>query len=86
MVFWWTGRGYLALLSLIGAYGVFGAIMSYSMGEDAFDRFPWLWGIALLSAAATWYLGCRVNGRSLRIESPRHLRSRLFYNAQHRFL
>ena len=67
MVFWWSGRGYLALLSLIGAYGVFGAIISYSMGEDAFDRFPWLWGIgAILSAAATWYLGCRVNGRSLR--------------------
>jgi hypothetical protein len=87
MVFWWTGRGYLALLTLIGVYGVFGVIVQFTLGEDAFDRWRFLWPIgAVISAAITWYAGCRLNGRSMDVPSPAALRRRLSYPAESRFL
>jgi hypothetical protein len=87
MVFWWTGRGYLALLSLIGVYGVFGAIVTFATGGDAFERWRWLWAVgAVLSAAVTWWLGCRINGRSYEIRSLKQFRRRLYYPADHRFV
>jgi hypothetical protein len=65
MVFWWTGRGYLALLTLIGVVGLFGAVLTLAFGEEVFERLPWLWGLGVqIPAAVNWYVGCRVNGRT----------------------
>ncbi len=40
MIFWWTGRGYLALLSLIGVFALFGALLTVAFGERIFDTAP----------------------------------------------
>jgi hypothetical protein len=85
MVFWWTGRGFLALLTVIGVFGAFGAIVSFSTGGQGMDRWPWLWGVGwLLAAAVNWYAGCRLNKRPL---DPRkgHTTGRFRYPARHRF-
>ena len=87
MVFWWTGRGYLALLTVIGVYGLFGAIVTFAIGDTAFERLPWLWGIgALLSAISTWYLGCRINKKPITLPRLSAFRKRLFYKPRNRFM
>ncbi len=87
MVFWWTGRGYLALLTTIGAVGVFGAVVTLAFGDQAFDRFPWLWTIAFcLAAAATWVIGSRINGRPVAWNRGQRSLGRLIYNAPNRFI
>jgi hypothetical protein len=82
MIFWWTGRGYLALLSLIGVFGLFGALLTLAFGEQIFDTAPWLWAIgAVIAAVVNWLMGCRVNrktGEECRawvLEEPAHLPS-----------
>jgi hypothetical protein len=87
MVFWWTNRGYLALLTLIGVYGLFGAVLTLMFGEAIFDQLPWLWGVAaLLSAVMTWYVGSNINGRSLKWPRRRAIKDRLIYPARNRFV
>jgi hypothetical protein len=85
MAFWWTGRGFLTLLTVIGVWGVFGAILTFAFGSDVLDRFPWLWGVGLLLAApANWWAGSRLNKRDLK-PFVRNVQWRYFYNARHRF-
>jgi hypothetical protein len=87
MVFWWTERGYLGLLSTIGVVGVFGALVTFAWGDSAFDTFPWLWGVAMLLAAiASWCVGRRINGRPLRPIRGTSFRNRFFYPARNRFV
>jgi len=87
MVFWWTGRGYLALLTTIGAIGIFGAVVTLAFGDQAFDRLPWLWTIAFfLAAAATWVVGSRINGRPVEWNRGQRSVRRLIYNAPNRFI
>jgi O-antigen/teichoic acid export membrane protein len=87
VIFWWTGKGYLALLTLIGVYGVFGAILTFAFGDQVLDRFPWLWSIgAALSAIVNWIVGCKVNKRILTPPRPQYIKSRLFYAAPNRFV
>lgn len=87
MVFWWIGRGYLALLTTIGAIGGFGALVTFAFGEMVFDQHPWLWGPAMfLAAAATWCVGRRINRRPIRLARGADLKRHLYYNAPNRFV
>ncbi len=87
MVFWWTGRGFLALLTLIGVFGLFGALLTLAFGEQIFDRAPWLWGVgALIAAVINWVVGCRVNRKPLKVPRPSLWKSRLTYRPRNRFM
>ncbi len=87
MGFWWTDREYLVLLTLIGVYGLFGAIATYSLGETFLDRHAWVWGIGMLLAAfATWFVGCSVNRKARGQPQNQTLVRRFFYKARHRFM
>ncbi len=86
MVFWWTGRGYLALLSLVGVFGAFGALVTFGFGDRALETSPWLWGIgAFLAAAVNWIWGSRINRRPWRVTTLAKLKDRLAYRARNRF-
>lgn len=85
MVFWWSGRGYLTLLTVIGVWGVFGALVTFAFGSDILDRLPWLWGVGLLLAApVNWWVGSRLNRRD---PNPfvTNWKRRYYYNAVNRF-
>lgn len=87
MVFWWTRRGYLALLTTIGAVGVFGAVLTLAFGEGVFERFRWLWAFAYwTAAAATWVVGSRINGRPIRWSRGQKSIGRFIYDAPNRFV
>jgi hypothetical protein len=87
MIAWWTGRGYLAMLTIIGVYGGFGAVVTLAFGESVFDTQPWLWSVAaLLAASVTWYVGSRINGRPWRLPKYTTFRQRLIYDAPNRFM
>ena len=87
MVFWWTRRGYLALLTTIGVVGVFGAVLTLAFGEEIFDRFRWLWAIAYwLAAVATWIVGSRINRRPINWRRGQKSVHRLIYDAPNRFI
>ena len=87
MVFWWTGRGYLALFTTVGAVGLFGAAVTLVFGEVVFDRYHWLWAFAYwLAAAATWNVGSNINGRPVNWRRGQRAMGRFIYNAPNRFL
>ena len=87
MVFWWTRRGYLALLTTIGAVGIFGAVLTLAFGDAIFERFPWLWAIAYwIAAAATWCVGSRINGRPIHWNQGQKSMGRFIYDAPNRFI
>ena len=86
MVFWWTGRGFLSLLFLVGVFGLFGAIVTFAVGADAFVKWPWLWGVgAILAGIANWLAGARLNRAPV---NPLigAMRDRLSYRARNKFL
>ena len=86
MVLWWTHRGFLALLFLVGVFGLFGALVTFTAGSDAFDKWPWLWGVGLLPAgAANWFGGCRLN-RAPSNPLIGSLKDRLTNRARNKFL
>ena len=85
--FWWTGRGYLALLSLVGVFGLFGALLTLAFGEQIFDTAPWLWAIgAVIAGVVNWVVGCRINRRPLKVPRPSLWKSRLTYRPRNRFM
>jgi len=81
-IFWWSGRGYVTILVILGTLTAFG--LAAAAGVP--DR-PLLWAIALLVAAAlNWHFGSRINRKKLAAAKPRSLRARLFYPARHRLM
>lgn len=87
MAFGWKGRGYLALLTVLGAFAGFAALIVVAGGLDFFERAPWLWGVGLLlGAVVNWVAGCRLNRRP--VDPLRGWkRGRLTYRGAHsRFL
>ena len=87
MVFWWTRRGYLALLTTVGVIGVFGAVVTLAFGDQVFDQFPWLWALAFwLAAATTWTVGSRINGRPIDWRRGQKSIGRFLYDAPNRFV
>jgi hypothetical protein len=86
MVFWWTGRGFLAVLFLVGTFGVFGATITFAFGDMAFAKWPWLWGVGfLLAAVVNWVAGCRLNRAPIN-PLVGTVRERLTYRPPNRFL
>jgi hypothetical protein len=86
MVFWLNGRGFLSLLFLVGAFGLFGAVITFTLGDGAFTSWPWLWSVGFfLAAVANWIGGSRLNRAPLNPFKTK-LRDRLFYRARNRFL
>lgn len=85
MIAWWTGRGFLSLLTLIGVFGAFGAVVTFTVGDQAFEAYPWLWGLGCLPAAVVnWIVGCRLNRVPL---NPLFaLKDRLTYRPRNRFM
>ncbi len=85
MVFWWTGRGFLSLLFLIGVVGAFGALVTFMFGDNVLETRSWLWGVGvLLAVVVNWFGGSRLNRRSLNLFEG-NLKTRLFYRARNRF-
>lgn len=81
--FWWSGRGYLTILIVLGTLSAFGVLQMTSGVSDG----PWLWGSALLVAAlANWQLGSKVNRKKLIALKPQGARDRLLYRARHSFM
>ena len=63
MVFIWTGRGYWGLLFPILFCFLLGVVMSRAFGQPAVDANGWMFGVAVLVAAAVnWAVGRRWNG------------------------
>jgi hypothetical protein len=84
-VFWWTGKGYLTPVIMVVTLIVFAVILkiggSWLPDRDAF------WGTALLvSAAANWIVGRRMNARKLAAVRSSRLEDRLFYRARNKFM
>ena len=68
MLIVWTGRGYWAMLTLLGVVGIFGLVATQIAGSDAFEERPWLWAVALgLAAVINWFIGRRFNKKSPRV-------------------
>ncbi|HMJ05011.1 MAG TPA: hypothetical protein VK474_02025 [Chthoniobacterales bacterium] len=82
-IFWWSGRGYLTFLIVLSALAAFGLVQRASGAADG----PWIWGSALLVAAAVnWHFGRKVNRKKLLALKPGGARDQLFYRARHRFM
>lgn len=86
MAFWWTGRGFLSFLFIVGTFGLFGAIVTVCAGDEAFLRWPWLWGIGLsVAAVVNWIGGSRLNRTPINPLRTK-LTHRLTYRPRNRFL
>lgn len=84
-VFWWSGRGYITLLILLGTLAVFGLMLQAARPLIP-DR-PWFWGAGLLVAATlNWHFGSRINSRKRAASRPKNTWDRVFYRAHHRFM
>jgi len=78
----WKGRGYWAFLFPILFLGVLGLFVSLTFGERRLDDNPWIYGVALLgAAAATWAFGRRWNGTE-RLK-PWDIRGAMRYRRHH---
>lgn len=85
LVFWWSGRGYFTPIILLATLSLFGVLLQAGRSIIA-DR-PWLWGIALLAAAAlNWHFGSKANRKKLAVLKPKSTRERLLYRARHCFM
>jgi hypothetical protein len=80
-IFWWSGRGYLTILVVLGTLATFGVLQAATGIADG----PWFWGSGLLVAAVlNWHIGSKVNRKKLAVLKPTGVRSRLLYRARHR--
>lgn len=82
-VAWWTGKGYQTIWIVIAS-----AIL-FELARAAFNlpEGVWVFGLALIGAAfANWFIGRRVNRKSLAKVRTRELRQRLLYRARHKFM
>lgn len=91
IVFWWTGRGYVTALIIIGMMTVFGLAQNIAQ-PLVLDR-QWYWGLSLIAAAGVnwwvgsyfnrdWFVRSRLKGK-LRLKG---LKNRLFYRTANRFM
>jgi hypothetical protein len=82
-VAWWTGRGYSTILVVVMSLMLFELITRALGLPDG----PWVFGSALLgAAAANWVIGRKLNRRSLAKVRSHRVRKRLIYRARHKFM
>lgn len=82
-VAWWTGKGYQTIWIVVTS-----AIL-FELARAAFNlpEGVWVFGLALIGAAvANWFIGRKVNRKSLAKVRTRDLRQRLLYRARHKFM
>ncbi|WP_156256805.1 hypothetical protein [Sandarakinorhabdus oryzae] len=84
-IFWWQGRGYQTIWILFFTLSLFG--VAATIGKAYIPDSPWYWGLSLFTAALiNWKRGSTLNAKRLALRQSVTLRSRLFYNARHRFM
>ncbi|WP_425229335.1 hypothetical protein [Sphingomonas sp.] len=85
VVFWWTGKGYLTPVILLGTLIVFGLLLR--IGGSLLHDEPAFWGVAwLVASGINWLTGRRVNALKLAAVRSDRLRHRLFYRARNKFM
>jgi O-antigen ligase len=83
LVAWWTGKGYLTILIVLGSAIVFELARAALNLPDG----VWIFGLALFgAAAANWFLGRKINRKSLSKVRSSRLKERLIYRARHKFM
>lgn len=82
-IVWWSGRGYLTILIVLGTLAAFGLVERASSIADG----SWFWSAALLLAAGiNWHFGSKINRKKRAALRPAGARDRLFYRGRHRFM
>ena len=85
LIFWWTGKGYLTPVILLGTMIVFGFILKASSPVLHDDN--GFWGVAFIVAGVVnWFVGRRQNARKLAAVRSDKLRHRLIYRARNKFM
>ncbi|GAA0338697.1 hypothetical protein GCM10009087_56450 [Sphingomonas oligophenolica] len=83
-VFWWQGRGFLTLLTVVAMAIMIGMI------ADAAHLPSWtrlFWAVVLLVAApVNWLIGTRLNVKRRGYAPPATLMRRFLYRAPHKFM
>lgn len=75
-VAWWTGKGYLTIWVVVGSAILFELARAVLRLPDG----VWVFGLALLAAAAAnWLIGRKFNRKSFAKVRPSRLKERLLY-------
>ena len=84
-LFWWTGKGYLALLILFVTLLMFG--LALKAGEPFLSDTQSFWGVALLiSSIANWFVGRKQNAKKINAIRTNRIRDKFFYRARNKFM
>lgn len=85
IVFWWTGKGYLTPIIVLGTMIVFGVILQ--AGSPVLHDGKAFCGVALIAAGIiNWLVGRKQNARKLAAVRFDQLRHRLLYPARNKFM
>jgi hypothetical protein len=85
LIFWWTGKGYLTPVILVGVFILFGVILQ--AGRPVIQDRPGFWGLALLATAGiNWYVGRRLNAKKIAAVRSIRFRDTLIYQARNKFM
>jgi hypothetical protein len=84
-VFWWTGKGYLTAIIVLAVFSVFG--IALPIGSPFLKETPAYWGLAgVLAAVGVWFVGRRLNAKTIASVRSIHFRHKLIYRARHKFM
>jgi ABC-type amino acid transport system permease subunit len=84
-VFWWTGRGFWAILSLVLTLFVFGVVNE--IARPILGNTNWWFGLGFIAAGAiNWKLGRHYNRRQISTNFSSKTIERIFYRARHKFM
>ena len=82
-VAWRTGKGYRTIGIVVASTILFEFVRAAIKLPDG----VWVFGLALISAAvANWFIGRKLNRKSLAKVKTREVRQRLLYRAPHKFM
>jgi hypothetical protein len=85
VIFWWTCKGYLTAIIVLAVFTTFGIMVR--IGDPFLQDTPAYWGLAgIVSAAADWLVGRRVNAKAIASVRSVRFRHKLIYRARHKFM